>query len=1259
MRDYISLHNHTIFSIGDALTSVDSLFSKAKEFGQKAIAVTDHGTTAGLWDALKVSKKHNVKLISGCECYFVDDNSIQDDNINFRHIILLAKNAKGYKNLLTLNKVAYDNFKVAFKKAIPMVDWKILETYSDGLICTTACGNGIPGQFIMKDEPEKAFEACKRLKDIFGDNLALELQPHNLQRRTTVYSGAINQQKINISLKKISEELNIKAIVSTDSHYLLKEHHRAHDVILCDSSGQPISSGARLKYDKQEFYVKSADDVYKHFERHLPMWGESFVNSLFENTIYFSDMCENPEWIDPAFVTGEKNQLPDFPIKNEHDYEEFLNWRDDKESPIFKDGIKEDALFYRYRSERGLADKVATGKIPKTDIPECIDATKEEFDVLEYRNFSSYMLIVADYVNWSKKNDIMVGSGRGSCGGSYTAYFNGIHEAYPKKYNLLFARFINKYKDSYPDIDLDFAPSGRDKVHNYLREKYGYDNVANVSNVNTLTPKVYARMISRVFDFGGEGRSKAAEIGNLIADSIPDSMNSINQALKEAPLFAEYAKQYPELAEFSELLCGKPKAWSTHAGGIIISKRPLVGLVPVRKDLSGILVLEYDKERAESNGLVKMDTLGLSTLDIIGTTNKLIHQSGKELKYFDYEIEDEKTYNLISEGDTFGVFQLASTAVHVCKKIKPKDIKDIAIISALVRPSSKEIINDFIKVRDGEEDMNLIHPSLKRAFAHTNGFGLFEESLLFAALDVAGWDLHDADKLRKMTKEKGKSPEKVQKWKEEFISGAVKNNGIDEEIATKIWDDNISSFQGYGFNCSHATLYSMISFQTAWLKAHYPIEFLVANLMAEVNSNAKAAKDNINKIKNEIRAKGIKIVSPNVNYSETAYKIIDEKTIMASLDSLKYMSDKAMPEIIAKRPFSSFQDLVYRTNSSLVKSQTIQALAASGGLDDFGLDRKIIFCYVSDYRAKLKSHMAKLDRETIKSWLKSNKSITKIKDGKEDRYYLDNVLISPPHPTEEEKQIHLANFAYPFPGNEKPWTIQEKFALEEFYMGEGISGDMFDRYAGFFKKNKTVPFSILPKLLPYIGKSDDEKEDRKLNTHYLGDIQKLDPLEAVITNVFSFVVKKETSKIFGQEMARIQVQDPYGTELTLLCFPEAWETFKERINKLSSGKQKIEPGIAIRFICSFQWENENTNSLILNVILAYKAPPSIPEKAERTSKKVKMPRGSGARVVIEPEELETMDEEELAEVLEEEIIDEGMSPIDDEDDEDLVDPFDF
>lgn len=442
---------------------------------------------------------------------------------------------------------------------------------------------------------------------------------------------------------------------------------------------------------------------------------------------------------------------------------------------------------------------------------------------------------------------------------------------------------------------------------------------------------------------------------------------------------------------------------------------------------------------------------------------------------------------------------------------------------------------------------------------------------------------------------------------------------------------------------SHATLYSMISFHTAYLKANYPIEFLVANLMSEVRSNAKQSKDNILKIKTEIRNKKVKIVPPDVNNSSLSWKIVDDNTLMTGLDSLKDMGKEAIQEIIEKRPFTDYQDLIFRTDTRKVRSPSIKAMAASGSLESFNMDRKTMFHYASDYRAKLRSHMDRLQRTLTKEWAKKN-NLTKSND-ELGEFFIDSSgnRHETPKPTPEQIKAHLNAFNYPFP-KDKPWTVQEMFALEEHYMGEGISGDSFSRYPGFFDPEHSVPFEALKQMFPWEHRDEDERLNRKANTHYLGN-HKIRPLEAVITNVFSFIVKKEDSPIFGQEMARLTIQDPWGDEASLLCFPEAWEEMKNRIEKELSrraGPQKIAPGLAIRFLGLFQWENEHSTSFVLSDILDCKAPPSLPE--DLSSKKVKMPRAKK----LEAKDIEDLTAEELLELLEDESLDDGMSSINDE-----------
>jgi DNA polymerase III subunit alpha len=1181
MTDFVSLHNQTDFSILDSLISPKELFKRAKELGQTAVAVTDHGTLAGAWDAWKASKDTGVKLIIGCEFYFTNDVTNVDEKL--RHVILLAKNATGYRNLLTLNKKGFDvNFFIG-KRVYSVIDWKMLEQHSEGLICLTACGNGIISQLLMNHKMDEAESSIVRLKQIFGDNLGIEVQPNNMRRGSNIFNDEIDQTFLNRQLINLGKKHDIRVVAACNAHYVKKEDNETHDVFLAIGAHQPIYSNYRLKYSVPDFYLKTGDEVKAFFTRN---YGEEVAQMLCDNSIYFANLCEKPEWIDPKFSNPSGKELPVFPVKQEPDYLEFREWVTRQPSDIQK--LEEDKLFLRYRCQQLFDSRVKNLTPEQREVYD--KRIVEELDVLEFHGFSSYMLIVADFIEWARKHDIAVGEGRGSVGGSLIAFLLGIHQADPIKYNLIFARFHNKEKSSFPDIDTDFAPSGREKVQNYLRQKYGEDHVAHVSNVNTITPKVYVRDIARSCELGGS-KDEAIKIGNDVADCIPGEIHNIDDALNKVPLFAEYCKKYPEFIKYKDI-CGKYRAWSTHAGGIIISARPLTGLVPLRKDKDGALAIEYDKDKAEENGLVKMDTLGLSTLDIIGQAMQLIKASGKEMPpaVMNYEEYDQPTYDVISEGDTFCVFQLGTSGgtIDLCRRIKPKSVNDISYINSLARPSARDMRNDFILTKDGKKPFSLLHPTLGRAFNNTFGFGLYEESLMYLAQDVAGWSLHSADRLRKLTKEKGKNPKKAQEWRAEFIRDATKNN-VPEAIAQRIWDEVVDKFQGYGFNMSHSVLYSMTSYKTAYLKAHYPVEFLLANLMAEVKSNTPDAKGNMEKIKKELRKNKVKIVKPDVNKSQLAYTIEDGNQLITGLDAIKFVGEDAIKNIIEKRPFKDFFDFMVRVSSKAVRANSIQALAACGALDSFGMSRKQMFLYCSDYRKKLQV------------WLKKH------------------------DPTTEE-------FVYPWP-KEPEWSIEERYALEQYYLGESFVCKPAVAYGEFFKQDH--------KTVADIRKAKDK-------TH-------IDSFRGIVRDYFEFRVKKETSKYYGQAMVKATLEDRFGDQVTCTIFSDRWQAVQERI-KIINKKAEFGVGIALSF--SGNTNNyEDDMGIILDRLYDIAIPPSVPADLKPKKVNLKLAKSKFATVpeAILPKDSaweKSNDPKDLYQQIEDTLYDEGLIDLDVEEQDD-------
>jgi DNA polymerase-3 subunit alpha len=1162
-----------------SLIKPSELFKKVKELGQSAIGVTDYGTLSGAWDCLKYSQEAGIKLIMGCEFFFVDDLSDLDSNQRLKTIVLLAKNHAGYKNLLQLNKLANDNHIVLFKKVHPRIDWKLLEKYSNGLICLTGSAGGILGQLISTRKKEQAFEVCQKLHKIFNDDLGLEIQPNAVVRQANSYNDYLDQTLVNNQIIKFAKQLNIKIIPAVNSHYLLSSQWESHDVLLAIGSGQPIKSGARFKYTKNDFYVKSSEEVRSFFARLYP----DDVEEWLANTAEFANRCEIPVWIDPKFTNPSGKELPEFPVCDQFDYLDFKTWLqkpDERFGTIdFLQALTEQASYLRYCCFKSL------NKIPKEKTSEYISRLLEEFDVLEFHGFCSYMLMVADFLDYCRINNIKVGPGRGSVGGSLIAYMLDIHEADPIKYGLIFARFHNKSKVAYPDIDIDISPSGREQLHDYIRKKYGEDKVAHVSNVNTMTPKVYARDIARVFQYGGDTKTSVT-IGTNLADSIPKEIKTMDDLFDKAPLLAEYAeKKYPELQKYAKDLAGKTKAWSTHAAGLIISKRPLVEIIPLRKDKDHNVSIEYEKERAEANGLVKCDTLGLETLLILEQTEELIRTTNKLVPKINYNEYDAKTYDLISSGNTLCVFQLGGSmgTIDLCKKIKPKCIEDISIINSLARPSARDIRESFIATRNGEKPVKLLHPSLERSFGGTLGFGLYEESLMYLAQDIAGWDLNEADRLRKLTKDKGKNPKKVAQWKQEFIDGAIKNN-IEEHLAKRIWEEVVENFGGYGFNHSHSILYSFISYQTAFFKAHFPLEFLTANLISEVKSKAATSADNIIEIKNEIKKLGVKILPPNINKSSMVYQIVNDNTLMTSLDSLKFIGKDAVPEIIAKRPFASFDDFLSKVDGKKVKAPSVCALAASGCLDEFGISRKQIFLYASDYKKKLQV------------W---------------------------------NKKFRQSEFKYPWE-TLQDWTPREKFAMETYYLGEGLSGTFSEIYPGFFS-NQACRFNLLPALYPLDKsvKTKKQKEQEMLVRTEDGI------LEGVITKIFEFTVKREKSKILGQVMAKMMVTDPYGSSIPVTLFPERLEMLKNKLHQRYGDKVKFDTGLAIKFSASANWY-EDSFSLLFYDLKAIMPAPEMP--TDREHKKVSMKISENKKKTKE-----IPDPDLLLEEIEDELDLEGMS----------------
>ena len=853
-----------------------------------------------------------------------------------------------------------------------------------GVIALTACSSGLIAKTLITAKDEELAKAhIKRMHSIFRENFYLELQPHNLYAKGKY--GEVDQKKLNQELIKFSHEMGIPYVITCDAHYRDKEHAKYHDFMLAIKDKKPIDDPDRFRYGVQDMYLKTHEEITDFF-------GEEIASVGMANTISISEMCEVPHYIEPKGPV-----LPKFPIHSEDDYGTFKKWHL-KTCP----DIEEDKSYLRYKCVEGFKSKLKD--LDKKSKTEYWNRVKRELAVLEDKDFSSYMLIVADYTNWAKDNGMPVGPARGSAAGSLVAFLSGITGIDPIKYGLIFERFHNSEKKSFPDIDSDFSNPGLVKA--YLRKKYGEDKVASISNWSTLSPKVTIKDVARSLNLGGD-KSSAFKISNHITSIMPDA-KTIEEACKISREFKNYMIKYPKLYENACKLQGLTRNWSVHAAGVVLSDKPLYEMVPLRIDAkTGLVVTQWEKKRCEENGLIKMDLLGLKTLTVIDDSFDLIEMNyDKKLSMEDIPLDDKETFEMIGRGETSGVFQLESSLTPLCMKIKPTTIEGISDINALGRPScSPAQRNDYIRRKLGVDPIEYRHENLTGALEKTMGVSLYEEGMMTIAKDCAGWDLNQADALRKITKLKGNDPDLVMRTEISFIEDCMKTSGITHKKAREIWAYEIEPFGDYGFNKSHSISYSHISYYTAWLRCHYPTEFMCSLLNSE-DPNSDKSLEYIH----ECSRMGLTIGPPNVNTSGGNYVVTGNKEIATGLAAMKGVGDTAIMEIISLQPFKNLEDFFFRTNGRVVNKRVIQAMAKSGAFKDFKRTRKDIYENYAKYRTKVNNEKKK--EKTI-------------------------------------DQIQLPEY-------DIEWERKELLIAEKEILGRTISGSLHEVFAGFFTNKPHV-----------------------------------------------------------------------------------------------------------------------------------------------------------------------------------------------------------
>lgn len=873
-KEFVHLHNHTAFSLLDGACRLDEMIAKAKEQNMPALAITDHGVMYGVIDFYKACKKAGIKPIIGCEVY-VAPNSRFDKKPNIDdspfHLVLLAKNNKGYQNLIKLVTIA--SLEGFYYK--PRVDKEILAQYSEGLIALSACLAGEISTLLMANKYEEAKESAQRYQEIFGaDNFYLELQNHGLHE----------QAKVNAKLAQIGEETGIPLVATNDVHYVNREDARVQDVLMCIQMAKTLDDESRMKFETQEFYLKSWDEM------NLAL-GE--YQEALANTVKIAERC-NVE-----FTFGE-NHMPVFKVPEGFTIETYL------------EKLCMEGLHKRYGEPTEKAFK----------------RLEYELKIIKQMGYPGYFLIVWDFIQFAKNANIFVGPGRGSAAGSLVAYTLGITDIDPLKYDLLFERFLNPERVSMPDIDIDFCFERRGEVIDYVVEKYGKDRVAQIITFGTMAARAAIRDVGRVMNI-------PLGLVDKVAKLIPNELGiTITKALDVSPELKEMVEENPQIKDLvytAMALEGMPRHAGTHAAGVVISQEPLDHYLPLQKSSEGGVTTQFAKENVEEIGLLKMDLLGLRTLTVINKAVELIENNqGVKIDFNKINLEDPLTYELLGKGESIGVFQLESSGLRaILKELKPEHFEDIIALVALYRPGplGSGMVEDFIARKHGQRKIEYLHPLLEPILKPTYGVILYQEQVMRIASELAGFTLGQADLLRRAMGKK--KPEIIAGLKQEFIEGAEKNN-IEPQVAGKIFE-LIEYFAGYGFNKSHSAAYALIAFQTAFLKAHYPVEFMAALLTSVMES-----ADKVPFYIAECQRMGIKVLPPDINESRENF-IVKNSNIHFGLAAVKNVGKGAIQAILAARdqegPFKSLQDFCKRVDLSQVNRRVIESLIRCGAFN--------------------------------------------------------------------------------------------------------------------------------------------------------------------------------------------------------------------------------------------------------------------------------------------------------------------------------------
>jgi len=885
--DFVHLHLHTQYSLLDGACQLDKLMAKAREFRMPALAMTDHGNLFGAVDFYALASKEGIKPIVGCEVYVAPKSRFertpedgQYEGAN--HLTLLVRDMTGYKNLIKLVTAGYmEGF---YYK--PRIDRELFAQHAKGLLALSGCLNSEFCHALLGNDDARAVETARWYMDVLGrENFYLEIQDHGLAEQRTVNQGVL----------RVSKKLGLPVVATNDVHYLNASDAKPHEVLLCIQTGKTMKDPDRWRFSSQQFYFKSPDEMQALF-------GE--LPEALKNTIGVAERCN----LELKFG---QILLPKYTVPEGHTLDSYLR------------KLAEEGLRTRFESPG----------------PEVIQRLNRELAVIQKMGFAGYFLVVWDFISFARSRGIPVGPGRGSAAGSLVAYCLGITNIDPLRYGLLFERFLNPERISMPDMDIDFCYERRGEVIEYVTRKYGEENVSQIITFGTLGAKAVIRDVARAM-----GMTYAD--GDKIAKMVPNVLNiTLEEALKDSAPLREAAERRPEVAELMEtakVLEGLTRHASTHAAGVVISNEPLIEHVPLYKGAKGEITTQYAMGAIEKIGLLKMDFLGLRTLTVIANTTRLIQQSrGVTLDMDRIPLDDANTYHLLGEARTFGVFQLESSGMRdLLRQLRPNRIEDIIALVALYRPGPMQLIPDFIERKHGRTKVTYDHPLMEEILKDTYGIMVYQEQVMRIASDLAGFSMGEADILRRAMGKK--NPELMAEQRKKFVSGALAH-GVPEKKAERIFGF-MEQFAGYGFNKSHSAAYAIIAYQTAYLKANYPVEFMAALLTSEM-----ADTDKIVKYIEECRAMGIEVLPPDVNESSNDFAVVGDK-IRFGLVAVKNVGEAAIQSILAARReqgrFRDLYDFCQRADLRLVNKRVIESLIKCGAFDSLGARRAQLMAVV-------------------------------------------------------------------------------------------------------------------------------------------------------------------------------------------------------------------------------------------------------------------------------------------------------------------------